>query len=560
MTTSATSKNAHKYLASSSAKSSSGVNGGASSSSHHNNSNTHNAPYAHPTLQKYIDSLYHPHTLPTQDLSLLLATDLTYRLKEIVMQAAKFRDFAKRGDEMLQVDDMNQALTLLNMKPTYGYKEGSLQFNQIPLKNIFYIPTRELNIRDELKVPLKDENLGGICVASHWLAVEGVQPKIPQNPLTETVLARERIGKLNRMVAIAEERGLYVPQYEDDSQQGGAHRTKLVKHQLTKEQRLYYEKVTQSMRDQDKPLVRKQSLISLQKDLGLHQLVPYFAQYVADEVAHNLTNLSLLYNLMEMTHALLTNPNIHIELYLHQLIPSILTCIVTERPCISPLQNHWKLRNYAADLIAFLVRKYSASYENLETRISRTLMLALLDKDKPRTSHYGAIVAIKALGPQAVKLFLLEPIESSNLRVFVSTLMPDLKHKDLIVRHEAQMCFSALMECCSVFFAYASQFLKPHPTATSDAPILTSSAKSVGGGKNDQPAQDTNTTDVDGDEKMRDLQLSLKERLASFALLPEEINSRYAELYDIFGDGVLPYIPYDTYPTDDSMLAMNVLL
>lgn len=493
----------------------------------------------HPSFVKYLQSLYSPQSI-SNDLSQLLASELTYRLKEIISQARKYRDFAKR--DVLTVEDINRALTSLNMKPTYGYRKGTLQFNHIPMKNIFYIPTRELNIRDQLKVQIQEESLGGVSVASHWLAVEGVQPKIPQNPLTETILARERTGKLNRIVTIAEERGLYVNQLDPRSE------SKLVKHQLSQEQRLYYKKVTNAMTDQDKPLVRKQALISLQRDLGLHQLIPYFSQFIADEVAHNLTTLPYLYNLMEMTHALLLNPNIHIELYLHQLIPSIITCIVTENACSNPLQNHWKLRHYAADILAFVVKKYSESYENMETRILRTLMLALLGKDKPRPSQYGAIVAIKALGAQAIKMFLLEPIESSNLKVIVSTLKPDLKNKDIIVRYEAQMCYSALMECCSVFFAYASKFLRPENVLEVDD-IITSTSKSV---------IDNGVSEMTDDDL--NVKFSLSERLASFAILPEEIHVRYQELYDIFGDGVLAYIPYDVYPTPSSHLAMNFIL
>jgi hypothetical protein len=38
----------------------------------------------------------------------------------------------------------------------------------------------------------------------------------------------------------------------------------------------------------------KAALSSLRNDTGLHQLVPYFAKFISEEVAHNLRNLALL--------------------------------------------------------------------------------------------------------------------------------------------------------------------------------------------------------------------------------------------------------------------------
>ncbi|XLT13300.1 hypothetical protein HN51_058990 [Arachis hypogaea] len=57
------------------------------------------------------------------------------------------------------------------------------------------------------------------------------------------------------------------------------------------------------------------ALISLATDTGLHPLVPYFLRFVADEVAQNLHNLTILFALMRLVRSILQNPHIHIELY-----------------------------------------------------------------------------------------------------------------------------------------------------------------------------------------------------------------------------------------------------
>lgn len=92
-----------------------------------------------------------------------------------------------------------------------------------------------------------------------------------------------------------------------------------MKHVLSAELQMYYEKVTEAIKGK-KPLIRRAALESLSQDAGLHQLVPYFTQFIAQEVTNNLRNLNLLYHLMEMVKAILTNPNLHVELYVRRFL------------------------------------------------------------------------------------------------------------------------------------------------------------------------------------------------------------------------------------------------
>ena len=74
---------------------------------------------------------------------------------------------------------------------------------------------------------------------------------------------------------------------------GGEGVKKLVKHVLSKEQQLFYDEVTKSVKTQDSkqlPFV----LDKLENEEGLHQMLPYMVQFIEDEVLHNLRNLPLL--------------------------------------------------------------------------------------------------------------------------------------------------------------------------------------------------------------------------------------------------------------------------
>jgi transcription initiation factor TFIID subunit 6 len=98
---------------------------------------------------------------------------------------------------------------------------------------------------------------------------------------------------------------------------------------------------------------------SLSADLGLYQLVPYFTRFISESVGNHLRDVVRLKALMRMTKALLSNPNLTVEPYLHQVMPAILTCIVGKQLCEDTLQDdHWSLREYAAQLVAYICDKY----------------------------------------------------------------------------------------------------------------------------------------------------------------------------------------------------------
>lgn len=94
----------------------------------------------------------------------------------------------------------------------------------------------------------------------------------------------------------------------------------LVKHILSKELQLYYERVTAAVMDEQNETIRAAAFSSLRHDPGLHQLLPYFLQFVSEKVTHGLKNMFVLHQMMELTHALLENETFFIEPYVGTLI------------------------------------------------------------------------------------------------------------------------------------------------------------------------------------------------------------------------------------------------
>jgi transcription initiation factor TFIID subunit 6 len=193
-----------------------------------------------------------------------------------------------------------------------------------------------------------------------------------------------------------------------------------VQHALSKEQQQYYEHVTAAVKSPDTAL-RRAALASLSSDAGLRQLAPYMVQFVADEVARAIrlpvagarspSPLPALQALMQTANAVLENPYIHIEPYLHQLMPTVLSCVLGKRLCLSATEDHWSLRRYAARIAASVCRRFGHAYEDLLPRITKTLMRYLVDPQQPLTTHYGAIVGLAALGRRVTQALLLPQLQ-----------------------------------------------------------------------------------------------------------------------------------------------------
>ncbi len=74
----------------------------------------------------------------------------------------------------------------------------------------------------------------------------------------------------------------------------------------------------------------KAALASLSSDPGLHPLAPYFTAFMANGVMQHIGDLPRLLRLLALARVLLLNPAIHMEHYLQQLMPAVMTCLLTK--------------------------------------------------------------------------------------------------------------------------------------------------------------------------------------------------------------------------------------
>ncbi|CEP64812.1 TATA-binding protein-associated factor TAF6 LALA0_S13e03554g [Lachancea lanzarotensis] len=402
-----------------------------------------------------------------------LAMDVEYRILEIVEQAVKFKRHAKR--EVLTTEDIARALRVLNVEPLYGYQDGSARSKDVSFSKIsaqggqslFFLNDEEVDFDKLINEPLPQVPRLP-TFTTHWLAIEGVQPTIPQNPsLNDIRLSQPPIVR-GAIVTTVNDTSLQTSASEEKESQhissikpGQANEVKpLVKHVLSKELRIYFDKVVSALtakeNDDKAQHLRAAALTSLRSDTGLHQLVPYFIQFIAEQITHNLSDLELLTTMLEMIYSLLSNEHIFLDPYIHSLMPSILTLLLakklggsqplkTTKEQAEDSQSESKssfenfldktnaLRDFAASLLQHVLKKFPQVYKSLKPRVMRTLLKTFLDTNRSFGTYYGCIRGVAVLGPESVRFFLGNLQSWANL-VFEEHISDGVKDGETVTR------------------------------------------------------------------------------------------------------------------------------
>ncbi|KAM3654623.1 LOW QUALITY PROTEIN: transcription initiation factor TFIID subunit 6, partial [Ammospiza maritima maritima] len=190
-------------------------------------------------------------------------------------------------------------------------------------------------------------------------------------------------------------------------------------HELSVEQQLYYKEITEACVGSCEAK-RAEALQSIATDPGLYQMLPRFSTFISEGVRVNVVqnNLALLIYLMRMVKALMDNPTLYLEKYLHELIPAVMTCIVSRQLCLRPdVDNHWALRDFAARLVAQVCKNFSTTTNNIQSRITKTFTKSWVDDKTPWTTRYGSIAGLAELGHDVIKTLILPRLPAEGERV-----------------------------------------------------------------------------------------------------------------------------------------------
>uniref|UniRef100_T1J711 TAF6 C-terminal HEAT repeat domain-containing protein n=1 Tax=Strigamia maritima TaxID=126957 RepID=T1J711_STRMM len=221
----------------------------------------------------------------------------------------------------------------------------------------------------------------------------------------------------------------------------------LATHELSVEQQLYYKEITEACVGSDESR-RAEALQSLASDPGLHQMLPRLCTFIAEGVKVNVVqnNLALLIYLMRMVKALLDNQTLYLEKYLHEIIPSVGTCIVSKQLCMRPdVDNHWALRDFASRLMAQICKTFNTSTNSVQTRITRMFSKPLQNEKSPLATHYGAIAGLSELGHEVIKSFVLPRIKPEGERIRQCVETPVLSNIDKIAAEHIKQLLQRIL-------------------------------------------------------------------------------------------------------------------
>lgn len=379
------------------------------------------------------------------DAAVKLSEDLEYRLKEMIQDALKFVRHSKR--KRLISSDIDNALRAKNVEPLYGFDTDEY----IPFrhtggggKDLFFPDEKEVSLLELVGSPLPRLPCD-VSVRGHWLAVEGAQPVIPENPAPTTIDEQQSEATgFSLPTASASEPVSHTKKIKFDpkgkKRDGGSTEWSKLKplhaHALSLEQQLYYKEIADACVGAGSESKWQEALSSLSTDPGIYQLLPQFTSFINEGIKVNISQrkLPVLKHLVKMVGALLENSSLSLEKYLHELVPSLVSCLVNKQLCMRPeSEDHWTLRDSAGKILAKICKKYSNSVNNIQPRVTRVLSQTIKSSnDQGLAVHYGAMCGLIELGQDTMTSLVIPRLRQEGVLIRAA-----LKQQGKIAEHVA---------------------------------------------------------------------------------------------------------------------------
>ncbi|KXJ29986.1 TAF6-like RNA polymerase II p300/CBP-associated factor-associated factor 65 kDa subunit 6L [Exaiptasia diaphana] len=444
-------------------------------------------------------------------LSKSLAEDATFRIRHVIQTASQYMKHAKR--RRLTTDDLNRALQICSIEPIYGYGSSEeMPFRNTTVKEteIFFVEEKDVSVRELALGTVVPTDPGKTTVKAQWLCIEG----IPQPANQGTSQGKQSVNSEN------------APQQKTLSE--ACHR--------------YYEHITKAILG-DNEKCRKVSLEDLRTNPKISTLLAYFINFISVGVKTYSHDLKQLSHILAMVRSIVDNSSLFLEPYVIQLVTAVMYCLLESLAIsLNPANDHWRLRDDAARILAHISRKCSNTVNYLRHQLLMTLQEVLVDDGRPYCSHYGAVVGLAELGPEGLEHFLLPYIK--NYWKLLQQVLHDNSPSNAVLQGEAYQVYGALLQASSCLLKSKA---KGVPVNSYNFQVNNSS----------HPMLRANLSPWAG-ASMMERRPSISQRSRSTSTNSNQSNSPYQRLYSLFGDSLVPMIAFNNW--QDSNVTKNNLL
>ncbi|KAH7933340.1 hypothetical protein HPB49_011627 [Dermacentor silvarum] len=231
-----------------------------------------------------------------------------------------------------------------------------------------------VDLADELESPLQLDLPPEPSVHGRWLVVEGVS--LEPDPDKPTPAVQETDGSK------------------------GVHTDVNASHMQ------YYEEITKALLGSDKQLVDV-ALEDLASNPCLSPLLPYLVHFVSLGVRKLSHDLASLDRLLHAIDALAQNASLNLDTLPYVSLTLLFCLLEPLAAAINPANDHWALRDNAAQLLAALLRFWADRVAGLENQVLDALGECVRDPSlRPLCAQYGAVSGLTALGVEALQQVL----------------------------------------------------------------------------------------------------------------------------------------------------------
>ncbi|CAH8646306.1 unnamed protein product [Schistosoma mattheei] len=351
----------------------------------------------------------------SQSAANLLQKHLNQIARLLIHEVLRVMEQSRRG--VPQASDIDLASVLIGLESPFGtttanflpIRTGGRTASSGPGGKVFFIrPDKEIDV----KALLLREPAGvvyDVSLVAHWLMALLNNSFGSHNKQNKRPIGHKKDDDINSSVEKHSKIGIHSSNRDKLDLLSGSHPRKVLavsverrSHEISQEVMIYFRELTEACVGANETR-RHEALDNATLDPGLQPILPHLMTFITEGVRINVTNhnLAILIYLMRLVKALIDNPHISLEPYLHLLVPTVITCVLNRQLCAKPItDNHWALRDFAAKQLVTLCNRHNTSSNELYGRVTRELSRALCNWiDGGSTSNSSTETCMKLSNP-----------------------------------------------------------------------------------------------------------------------------------------------------------------